>query len=86
MLASIVPVALVANATRIVITGLLYRFASDEAAMKFSHDSAGWAMIVLAAGLFALVLWYLKSMVREEQSVEMRDILRREQAAAPAGQ
>jgi len=78
LLAGVIPIALVANSTRIVATGLLYRYASGEAAQAFAHDSAGWVMIVLAAGLFALVLWYLSKLVREVELVEVGTIVRRE--------
>ena len=69
---------MIANATRVVATGLLYQCFSDEAAKKFSHDAAGWIMIPYAAGLFALVLWYLGKLVPEVEAVEMAEIVRRE--------
>ena len=80
LLAGVIPIALVANSTRIVATGLLYRYVSGEVAQAFAHDSAGWAMIVLAAGLFALVLWYLSKLVREVELVEVGAIVRRERS------
>lgn len=80
LLASVIPIALVANATRIVATGLLYQWVSAEAAKKFTHDAAGWVMIVFAAGLFALVLWYMGRLVREVEVVEVGTVLRRERA------
>ncbi len=70
---STIPVALIANATRIVITGLLYQVVSAEAGQKFSHDVAGWIMIPLAAALFAAVLWYLDRLFPEMQEVEVAD-------------
>jgi exosortase/archaeosortase family protein len=78
LLASVVPIALVANATRVVITGLLYQYVSGEAGQKFTHDAAGWVMILFAAGLFALVLWYLGKLVREVEVVEVDSVVRRE--------
>jgi exosortase len=80
LLASVIPVALIANSTRIIITGLLWRYVSGEAAHKFSHDIAGYAMIAYAALLFALVLWYLGMVVSEEELVEMDAVVRRENA------
>ena len=82
LLLSAVPIALLANAARIVATGLLYQFVSGEAAKQFSHDGAGWVMIVFAAGLFGLVLWYLCSLVREVELVEVGDAVRREWVGA----
>jgi exosortase len=57
LLASVAPVAILANVIRITVTGFLYEFASSEAARKFSHDLAGILMIVLAIVFFLLVLW-----------------------------
>ncbi len=78
LLLSALPIALVTNSVRIVATGLLYQYASSEAAKKFSHDAAGWVMIVVAAGLFGLVLWYLSRLVEEVEVVGVRDVIRRE--------
>jgi exosortase len=78
LLGSAVPIALLANAARIVATGLLQQYVSGEAAKQFSHDAAGWAMIVFAAGLFALVLWYLCHLVREVELVDVGAVMRRE--------
>lgn len=78
LLCSTIPIALLANAARIVSTGLLYQYASGEAARKFSHDAAGWVMIVFAAGLFGLVLWYLSRLVEEVEVVGVRDVIHRD--------
>jgi exosortase len=76
MLASAVPVALIANALRVVITVILYRYASDEAAKKFSHDAAGWVTTLLAAVLFGLVTFYLHRLIREVEVTDVRGVLR----------
>jgi exosortase len=78
LLVSIVPIALVANSARIVVTALLNQYVSGEAAQKFTHDVAGWVMIPFAAGLFALVLWYLGKLMREVELVDVGEIVRRE--------
>ena len=78
LLVGVVPIALVANATRIIVTGLLNQYVSGEAAHTFTHDVSGYVMIPFAAGLFALVLWYLSSLVREVQLVDVGDVVRRE--------
>ncbi len=84
LLLSAVPIALLANAARIVATGLLYQYVSGDAAKKFSHDGAGWVMILLAAGMFGLVLWYLCRLVQEVEMVGVGDVVRREQIGAAA--
>jgi exosortase len=77
ILASAVPVALVANSARIVVTGLLYRYVSTEAGKYFSHDISGFAMIPLAAALFAGVLWLMDRMFPEVESVDVGDMVAR---------
>jgi exosortase len=74
---SVVPIALFSNMIRIVATGLLYQYASGEAAKHFSHDAAGWVMVVLAIVLFAAVLEYLKRLVPEVELVDMKTIIQR---------
>ena len=78
LLVAVVPVALIANSTRIVVTGLLYQWASGEAAQKFSHDVAGKVMIPYAAALFALVLWYMGKLMREVEPVRVGAVIRQE--------
>jgi exosortase/archaeosortase family protein len=79
LLLSALPIALIANSTRIVVTGLLYQYASSEAAQKFSHDVSGWVSIPFAALLFAGVLWYLGKLLREVELVDVGDLVRRRQ-------
>jgi exosortase len=54
------PIAIVANVTRIVATGLLYQMASSNAAKHFMHDLSGLVMIPFAAVLFWMFLVYLE--------------------------
>jgi exosortase len=79
ILLCIVPIALISNASRIITTGLLYQLASADAAKQFSHDAAGWMMIVLSAGLFGLLLLYVKRLVREVELVDVGAIVRKEE-------
>lgn len=75
LLASVLPVALAANTARIVGTGMLYHYVSIDAGHKFAHDFAGWAMILLAAGLFAGVLWYVDRLFPERKTIDVSDLL-----------
>lgn len=68
-LVAALPVAILANATRIVVTGLLTQIWSSEAAYKFSHDLAGIVMIPFAALLFWLFLTYLERVYPEVEMV-----------------
>jgi exosortase len=80
LLLAALPIALIANSSRIVVTGLLYQMVSGEAARHFSHDLAGWVMIPFAALLFALVLGYLRWLIRDVSVVDAGALLR-----APGG-
>ncbi len=76
LLLSVFPIAILANSSRIVATGLLYVYASSEMAKKFSHDAAGWVMIPLAAAMFGLVLIYLSRLTQEVEQLDVADVLR----------
>lgn len=77
LLLSVVPVALLANAARIVVTAILFQHFTDEAAHKFSHDVAGWLMIPLAAAMLGCVQWYLGCLMQDEAVGQIRDTIRR---------
>jgi exosortase len=51
LVASAVPIALVANVIRVTATGALHRTAGREVADLVFHDLAGWLMMPLALGL-----------------------------------
>jgi exosortase len=67
--AAVLPIAIVANVTRIVATGLLHQLVSGEAAMRFSHDLSGLVMIPFAALLFWLFLIYLDRLFPEVEAL-----------------
>jgi len=56
---SAIPIALIANITRITLTGLLYVWGYDELAEDFFHDFAGWMMPIIGVLLLRLEIWYL---------------------------
>jgi exosortase/archaeosortase family protein len=74
---------MVSNAIRVVVTGLLMQFVSGEAAARFSHDVAGWGMILVAAGLFGLLILYLRNLVVAVDYGTGRQLLRRTAASRP---
>lgn len=81
LLASAVPVALTANAARIVVTAILFQHFTEEAAHKFSHDIAGWLMIPLAAALLWCVQWYLNCLMRDAPHGQVSDVMKRSETA-----
>jgi exosortase len=56
---SSIPLALVCNVTRIVLTGVLYELVSASAAEFLFHDMAGVFMCLIGAGLLWVELWIL---------------------------
>lgn len=77
LIAAVGPIAIISNTLRIVATGLLYQFTTGEVAKKFAHDFAGWAMIPVAAALFAAVLWYLSRLIHEEEVLAVSTFARK---------
>ena len=73
-LVAALPIAIIANVTRIVATGLLYQFASSDAAKHFSHDLSGMVMIPFAAALFWLFLVYLDRLFPQVKSLSAFEI------------
>lgn len=72
---SLLPIALLTNAFRIVVTALLQKHLSGEAARHFSHDAAGWLMMPVAAALMAAAVFYSRRLIIEAEAVATRDIL-----------
>jgi exosortase len=63
---SAVPIALVANITRISATAILHRTAGPEIANMVFHDLAGWLMMPVALLLLWLELWILGTLFLPE--------------------
>lgn len=82
LIVSAIPVALLANASRIVLTAILFQHFSEESAHKFSHDVAGWLMIPLAALMLWGVQWYLNCLVRDVNEGDIGDLLKHKEAIA----
>ncbi len=78
LLVAVLPIALLANSMRIVVTGLLYQMGLSETAKHISHDMAGWFMIPLAAAIFALCLLYLDKLFPPIRSMDVESLVRRQ--------
>jgi exosortase len=76
LVASALPVALIATCLRIIAVALLQTHASGQITQQVAHDVAGWAMIPLAAVLFGLVAWYLSKLLPEGEATDVRSVLR----------
>jgi exosortase/archaeosortase family protein len=65
LVASSVPVALLANIIRITATGILHDKVGGHLADTFYHDVAGWLMIPLALILYWFEIWILSRILIE---------------------
>jgi exosortase/archaeosortase family protein len=79
---AVAPVAMLVNSLRVAATAVLHEQFSGEAAQRFSHDFAGWVMILSAAALFALVSMYLGRLFVEVESVGGEKLVRRAAGAS----
>jgi len=73
--ASVLPIALVANAVRVTLTGFAYVYIGSDSGRHLAHDVAGWIVIPLAAVMMGLFLWYLNRLIVEVRPVDRRELL-----------
>jgi exosortase len=67
LIASAIPIALLANVVRITLTAVLHELVGSRAAMVFFHDLAGWFMMLLALGMLWLELQVLSLLLVKRQ-------------------
>jgi exosortase len=67
LLASAIPIAIIANVTRITLTAIMYEWVSAEAAQLVFHDLAGWLMMPLAVALLAAEAALLSKLLIEDR-------------------
>jgi exosortase len=70
LVASSIPVALLANIIRIITTGILHNTVGGHAAKVFYHDLAGWIMIPLALLMYWFEIWILSHILVEPEPKE----------------
>jgi len=73
LLLSSIPVAVVCNMLRLVVTAFLFLMASSEVAEKFFHDFAGLVMMPAAVLIMFGELWLLDKLVLPEDDPERKD-------------
>jgi exosortase len=78
LIAAVAPVAMLSNAIRVVVTGLLMsKLSEQESGARLSHDGAGWIMIVVALVLFGLLIAYLRKLFVAVEVDDGRHYLKR---------
>jgi len=68
---SAVPIALVSNILRIVITGLCYEGFGDHFGGQLFHDIAGWLMMPLGLAFLGIEMWILRTLLIERPADEV---------------
>jgi exosortase len=66
ILLSAIPIALIANVTRVTLTGICHKAFGTEAANAIFHAFAGWLMMPLALAILGLELYLLPRLLVEE--------------------
>jgi exosortase len=72
LVASAIPIALIANIARITATGILFETTSSDWAHTFFHDLAGWFMMPLALVLLYLELNLLSAVIVADPNASVR--------------
>jgi exosortase len=67
LVASSVPVALLANIARITLTGVLHETVGGQVSSTFYHDLAGWVMMPMALAMYWLEIAVLSRLLVEVQ-------------------
>lgn len=67
---SAVPIALISNIIRITATALSYHYLGPDVGEKWSHDTAGYAMMPVALGLVWLELWLMSWLFVEVEEID----------------
>lgn len=84
LVASALPIAIVANVTRITATGVAQEMFGREAAHALFHDWAGWLMMPLALGMLWVELWLLTCLFPPRRLVDPLAMGRLPTSPAPA--
>jgi exosortase len=75
LLASTIPIAILCNIIRVIITGLIYVLISPEYAQGIYHDLLGIAMLPLAFGLYGILAWFMTNLFIEVEQTQSPDII-----------
>lgn len=68
LVVSSIPIAILCNMARLIVTAWLFLVSSSEFAEKFFHDFAGWTMMPLAVLLLMGELWVMSRLVIPDPS------------------
>ena len=83
VLLSAIPIALLSNIVRIVLTALLYIATEDESARKLAHDVSGLLMMVWGLGFLWIEFQILSRLTIPEETTRVQTLAASTQAAIP---
>jgi exosortase len=75
LLASTIPIAILCNIIRVMITGFIYVLGDPEYAQGIYHDLLGMAMLPLAFGLYGGLAWFMSNLFVESEQRQSPDII-----------
>ena len=75
LLASTVPIAILCNVVRVVITGFIYILWDPMYAQGIYHDMLGLLMLPLAFGLYGLLALFMSNLLVDESRLERQDVI-----------
>ena len=70
------PIAIVANAIRVTLVAIGYRYTTSNTSHNMVHDVAGWFVIPLAAALMGAFIWYLGKLIVQVRPMTRQELLR----------
>ena len=75
LIASTIPIAILCNCVRVVITGFIYVFIDQQYAQGVYHDMLGLAMLPLAFVLYGLLDFFMSKLFIDAESIVKEDIV-----------
>jgi len=75
LLASTIPIAILCNIIRVVITGFIYVLIDPRYAQGFYHDMLGMLMLPLAFGLYGALAWFMSNLFVDGSETVASDVV-----------
>ena len=79
LLASTIPIAIISNVVRVIVTCFIYILWDPKYAQGIYHDMLGMLMLPLAFFMYWCLAWFMENLFREEKAVSGEDVIIRRQ-------
>ena len=83
LLASTIPIAIICNTMRVIVTGFIYVLIHPRYTQGIYHDLLGIAMLPLAFAFYWFLAWFMASLFIEEVETARRDVVVRRKPKTP---